>query len=83
MKDWKGYSDCCERKGYFHENDKECLFEVRQMQHPMMTSMQQEHQLYTATQVKTSLSSFNNKKYIKREGDEFETYSFLTLQDRK
>ena len=34
------------------------------MSHPMTKIIQQEHQVYTDTQVKTSLSPFKDKKYI-------------------
>ena len=38
--------------------------------------MQENHEMYTVDTVKTSLSPFNDKKWISREGDVFTSYSF-------
>ena len=60
----KGILTAVKEKDISHENYKECLFERRQMGHPMIKIIQKEHQLHTATQVNTSLSPFNDKKYF-------------------
>ena len=38
--------------------------------------MQRKHQLYTADITKVTLSPFNDKKWITREGDKFTSHSF-------
>ena len=42
----------------------------------MTKIMQKEHEMFTADLVKTSLSPFNDKKWISRTEDKFKTYSF-------
>ena len=59
-----------------HENYKDTLFEKKQMHHKMPKIMQKDHSMFTADVMKTSLSPFNDKKWISREGDKFKTYSF-------
>ena len=56
--------------------ENKCLFSEQQMKHKQTRIIQEGHKLYTATQNKTSLSPFNDKKWITREGDEFQSYSF-------
>ena len=41
--------------------------------------LQVKHQLYTADVRKVSLSPFNDKKWITREGDKFTSNSFLNI----
>ena len=59
-----------------HSNYKECLFENIQMKHKQTRIIQDSHKMFTADQNKVSLSPFNDKKWIKRDGDVFKTYSF-------
>ena len=58
------------------ENYKECLFESKPMRHRQTKIIQKEHEIYTATQMKTSLSPFNDNKWIFRQENDFTTYSF-------
>ena len=59
-----------------HEHYKHCLFDEKQLKHKQTRIIQENHNMFTATQNKTSLSPFNDKKYITREGDKFTSYSF-------
>ena len=72
----KGVLKAVKEKDITHENYKQCLFNEQQMKHKQTRIIQEEHKLYTATQNKTSLSPFNDKKWITREGDQFTSYSF-------
>jgi hypothetical protein len=42
----------------------------------MTKIMQENHEMYTVDTVKTSLSPFNDKNWISREGNVFTSYSF-------
>ena len=46
------------------------------MYHSMMRIGHTHHQLETVETLKKSLSPYNDKKWIQKNGDEFETYSF-------
>ena len=59
-----------------HENFKTSLFEKKQFMHTGSKILQVKHQLYTADVTKVSLSPFNDKKWITREGDNFTSHSF-------
>ena len=72
----KGILTVVKDKEITHENYKDTLFEKKQMHHKMPKIMQKDHSMYTADVMKTSLSPFNDKKWISREGDKFKTYSF-------
>ena len=52
------------------------MFSAEQMMHKQTRIVQKEHELFTVETKKTSLSPFNDKKWITREGDTFKTYSF-------
>lgn len=72
----KGVMKAVKKKEITHKNYKECLFEKRQMKHSGWKIMQEKHKLFTAEVNKVSLSPFNDKKWISREGDKFESISF-------
>ena len=72
----KGILTAVKEKDITHENYKECLFESKQMRHRQTKIIQKEHEMYTATQMKTSLSPFNDNKWIFRQENDFTTYSF-------
>ena len=59
-----------------HEDYKTTLFSAEQMMHKQTRIVLKEHELFTVKTKKTSLSSFNDKKWITGEGDTFKTYSF-------
>jgi hypothetical protein len=59
-----------------HQNYKDSLFNMQQMTHKMVRIAQEKHKLYTVEIEKKSLSPFNDKKYITREGDNFVSYSY-------
>ena len=46
------------------------------MRHRQTKIKQKEHEMYTATQMKTLLSPFNDKKWISRQENDYTTYSF-------
>ena len=46
------------------------------MMHKQTRIVQKEHELFTVDTKKISLSPFNDKKWITRDGDTFKTYSF-------
>lgn len=55
---------------------KNALFTNHVYKHPSVRINQSEHKVYTQVSSKTSLSSFNDKKWIIRDGDEWTTFSF-------
>ena len=59
-----------------HDDFKTSLFEKKQFMHTGTKILQVKHQLYTADVRKVSLSPFNDKKWITRDGDNFISYSF-------
>ena len=46
------------------------------MRNKMTRIMQENHKLYTVEVEKKSLSPFNDKKWVSREGDNFISYSY-------
>ena len=58
------------------EDYKTTFFKVEQMMDKQTRSVQKEHELFTVDNKKISLSPFNDKKWISRDGDTFKTYSF-------
>ena len=72
----KGITKSVKEKEIRHEDYKTSLFNSEQMTHKQTRIMQREHELYTVETEKTSLSPFNDKKWITRKGDTFTTYSF-------
>ena len=80
-KDWckktgKGILTVVKDKEISHQNYKDTLFGKKQMRHKMTKIMNKEHEMFTADIVKTTLSPFNDKKWISRIGDTFTSYSF-------
>ena len=59
-----------------HEDYRNSLLQRLQMTNKMTRIMQENHKLYTVEVEKKSLSPFNDKKKITREGDKFTTYSY-------
>ena len=59
-----------------HGDYKATLFKEEQMMHKQTRITQKEHELFTVETKKISLSPFNDKKWITRDGDSFKTYSF-------
>ena len=62
-----------------HEDFKTSLYERKKFMHIGTKIVQINHQLCTANVTKVTLSPFNDKKWIKREEDEFTSYSFGNL----
>ena len=59
-----------------YEDYKRCLIEDKIMYHKMVRIAHKHHQLETEEKFKKSLSPYNDKRWIKKNGEEFETYSF-------
>ena len=72
----KGISTIAKEKNITHEMYKECIFAEKQMIHKQIKIMQDMHEMYTVEQNKTSLSPFNDKKWIKKVDSNFTSYSF-------
>ena len=51
-----------------HQDYRNCLFMKKSMKNKMMRFVHDRHQLYTVEQNKTSLSPFNDKRYILENG---------------
>ena len=72
----KGISTSVKEKEIRHEDYKTSLFNSEQMTHKQVRIMQREHELYTVETQKTSLSPFNDKKWITRKENIFTSYSY-------
>ena len=59
-----------------HEDYKNSLLKKLQMSNKMTRIMQENHKLYTVEVEKNSLSPFNDKKWVNRDGDDYISYSF-------
>ena len=59
-----------------HENFKTSLMAEKRFIHKGSKILQEKHQLYTADVNKVTLSPFNDKKWITRDGNMFHTLSF-------
>ena len=59
-----------------HEDYKNSLLKKLQMSNKMTRIMQENHKLYTVEVEKKSLSAYNDKKWVSRDGDDFISYSF-------
>ena len=59
-----------------HEDFRKCLMEDIEMRHPMTRIGHTHHQLQTISSIKKTLSPFNDKKWIEKEGNDFKTHSF-------
>ena len=59
-----------------HEDYRNSLLKRLQMTNKMTRIMQENHKLYSVEIEKKSLSPFNDKKWVSREGDNFISYSY-------
>ena len=59
-----------------HQDYKTSLFNKQQFTNTMARIQAEKHQLYTMEIEKKSLSPFNDKKWITRDGDIFTSYSY-------
>ena len=59
-----------------HEDFKSCVYKKKAFSHTVSKILQEKCKLYTADIRKVTLSPFNDKKLITREGDNFISYSF-------
>ena len=64
----KGIKKSVIKKDINHENYKNTLFNNEQMHHKMKTIRSDKHQLYSFEINKVSLSCFDDKRYILRDG---------------
>ena len=64
----KGVSRCVSENILTHEAYRNCLFNKTSMRNKMIRFVNDRHQLYTVEQNKTSLSPFNDKRYIQENG---------------
>ena len=72
----KGIQTHIKDKVLKHENYKECLFKEEKRFDTIYQIANEEHNLLTIKKVKNSLSPFDNKKWIERDGNEFISLSF-------
>ena len=59
-----------------HDDYRNSLLKKLQMTNKMTRIMQENHKIYTVEVEKKSLSPFNDKKWVSREGDNFFGYSY-------
>ena len=72
----KGVSQRIIRDVLKHQDYKACLMDSVEMNNDMIKIGHQHHQLQTQQTRKKSLSPFNDKKWISKDGSTFTTYSF-------
>jgi hypothetical protein len=72
----KGVSRIVKDELIKHADYKQTLFQKQTMKHTQTRILQREHELYTSQVVKSSLSPFNDKKWVERDGDTFISYSY-------
>ena len=72
----KGVSQRVTNREIQHEDYKRCLIDDEEMYHNMVQIGHTHHQLETQDTLKKSLSPYNDKKWIQKNGDVFTTYSF-------
>ena len=72
----KGVSRIVKDEVIKHADYKQTLFTKQTMKHMQTRILQKEHELYTSQVVKSSLSPFNDKKWVERDGDTFISYSY-------
>ena len=72
----KGVTRAVKKHFLKHQAYKDCLFNEQNRVDKMVRIGQENHILYTLTQNKNSLSPFNDKVFITRQGDEFISRSF-------
>ena len=64
----KGVSRCVSENVLTHEDYRMCLMQRTSMKNKMTRFLKKDHQISTVEQVKTSLSPFNDKRYIQEDG---------------
>ena len=64
----KGIKKNVLKKQIKHQDYKECLFLQQDYTHTMMNFRSQGHQMFTVSQVKKSLSPYDDKRYILEDG---------------
>ena len=72
----KGVSQRITRQVIKHQDYRNCLMNNEQMSHKMVKIGHTHHQLETQVILKKSLSPFNDKKWIQKNGSHFTTHSF-------
>ena len=72
----KGVSHRVTNREIKHEDCKRCLIDDEEMYHNMVRIGHTHHQLQTIEALKKSLSPYNDKKWIQKNGDVFTPYSF-------
>ena len=72
----KGVNQRITKREIKHKDYRNCLMNNDQMYHKMVNITHDKHTLETSTKLKKSLSPFNDKKWINKDGEEFTTYSF-------
>ena len=72
----KGVIEQVKKKQIQHEDYKTSLFNSKTFVHCGSKIQQDKHQLYTVDITKVTLSPFNDKKWITRDGETFQSYSF-------
>ena len=79
----KGVSRSVSENILTHEDFRKCLFMKESMKNKMMRFVHDRHELYTVEQNKTSLSPFNDKRYILEKGvsHSFGHYSIDSADD--
>ena len=75
----KGIIRAVKERQITHEDFKTSLYEKKRFTHTGTKILQVKHQLYTADVTKVTLSPFNDKKWITRDGDNFISYSFGSI----
>ena len=75
----KGVKKCVIKKNITHENYKETLFQQQQLHHKMKTIRSAKHRLYSYEINKTSLSCFDDKRYISDDGVHTLAYGHIKL----
>ena len=76
----KGVISEVKKQQITHEDFKTALYHQKQFIHKGTKILQEKHQLYTADVNKVTLSPFNDKKWITRDGDIFKSYSFGNIR---
>ena len=72
----KGVSNKITERHIKHIDYRDCLMNSEEMKHASVNIQHVHHQLETKSSIKKSLSPFNDKKYIKKDGEVFTGYSF-------
>ena len=72
----KGVMKAVTEQQIVHENFRTSLFKKKRFIHTGSKILQVKHQLHTANVSKVSLSPYNDKKWITRDGDNFISHSF-------